>query len=351
MVERNDRDSVPLHVRLRQQMASLAARNGGPGGKFMSVRALARQYQVGVPTVMKALRQLKAEGILISRPGLGTFIVSPARAGGVAGCAGLVVSSASMIHFDRVYMTILSGIYEELSAARYLAQLINTGARDAALVREVRQARLDGVIWINPAEFCGSSLQALRQAGVKTVRVDLGVKDNAACSVSADLFDEGRRAAEYLVRRGHRRIALAEKSPAAARGVELEMRGFMSALRARRLRLDEGLIFSGDDFNARLETALDLKAPFTAVCVSGPLYESVLATLRRKKRRVPADIALLTEDDHFTMDCAAPVPTRLARPLRELGRTAVRKLLEWVRTGRQPPAQALPWEIIEGETV
>lgn len=351
MVERENKGFLPVYLRLRQQMASLAARADRPGGKFMSVRALARTYQVGVPTIMKAMRQLKAEGILISRPGLGTFVAGPARAGGVAGCAGLIVSSSSMIHFDRVYMTILAGIYEELSAAGYLAQLINTGAQDAALAREIRQARLDGVIWINPAEFCASSLQALRQAGVKAVSVDLREKDNTACSVSADLFDEGRQAVEYLVRHGRRRIALVENTPAPAHGTEWEKSGFMSALRAHRLRLEEGLIFSGDNFSARLETALDLKAPFTAVCVPGPLYQSALATLRRKKRRVPADIALLTEDDHFTMDCTAPVPTRLARPLRQLGVTATRKLLAWIRTGKQPPSQALPWEIIEGETV
>jgi DNA-binding GntR family transcriptional regulator len=54
------------------QLAALI-RERGPG-RLPSILALAGEYEVSVPTVRKALEVLKAEGVVETVPGLGTFI-------------------------------------------------------------------------------------------------------------------------------------------------------------------------------------------------------------------------------------------------------------------------------------
>lgn len=45
-----------------------------PGVALPSIVALADQYQVATGTIQKALRILKAEGLIESEPGYGTFV-------------------------------------------------------------------------------------------------------------------------------------------------------------------------------------------------------------------------------------------------------------------------------------
>jgi GntR family transcriptional regulator len=46
-----------------------------PGAALPSIVTLASQHQVATGTVQKALRILKAEGLVESEPGYGTFVV------------------------------------------------------------------------------------------------------------------------------------------------------------------------------------------------------------------------------------------------------------------------------------
>jgi GntR family transcriptional regulator len=45
-----------------------------PGTQLPSVLTMAGEYQVSVPTVRKAVNQLKAEGLITGVPGYGTFV-------------------------------------------------------------------------------------------------------------------------------------------------------------------------------------------------------------------------------------------------------------------------------------
>lgn len=56
---------------LREQIES---RELAPGQQLPSAVALAAEYGVAVPTVRKALDQLKSEGLVIGVAGYGTFV-------------------------------------------------------------------------------------------------------------------------------------------------------------------------------------------------------------------------------------------------------------------------------------
>ncbi|WP_234106387.1 winged helix-turn-helix domain-containing protein, partial [Streptomyces venezuelae] len=46
-----------------------------PGGKLPSSRALVERYRVSPVTVTRALAQLAAEGLVVTRPGAGAFLL------------------------------------------------------------------------------------------------------------------------------------------------------------------------------------------------------------------------------------------------------------------------------------
>ncbi len=56
-------------IRSRAESGELA-----PGTRLPSILAMAGEYGVSVPTVRKALDVLKAEGVVVSTPGYGTFV-------------------------------------------------------------------------------------------------------------------------------------------------------------------------------------------------------------------------------------------------------------------------------------
>ncbi|NGO08155.1 PLP-dependent aminotransferase family protein [Streptomyces sp. HC44] len=56
-----------------------------PGGKLPSSRALVERFRVSPVTVSRALAQLAAEGLVVTRPGAGAFRARPRTAGTVAG--------------------------------------------------------------------------------------------------------------------------------------------------------------------------------------------------------------------------------------------------------------------------
>ncbi len=352
MHPRANDNPLPVYVRVRQHILSQAERMAGPGVKIPSVREMARSYGASVPTVVKAVRQLAAEGLLVARHGVGTFIA--ARTTSTAafhGSIGLVFGNGMIVHADRVYMQIMAGICASLADSRYMLQFIKTGVCEQTLADEIRQARLSGVIWVAPAQHAAGAIKQLENAGVRIVSLDISSKGRAACSVASDLHDEGYAMASELLRRGHRKIIQGSCAEANFDSIRLFQAGFAEAFRRRGVKMDQRLILPRGNFAARLETLIDMRVPFTALAVAGSLFRTALAVLCQKKLHVPRDAAIITEDDHMTFDLVNPVPARIARPLRRLGETAALKLLDWVTSGVRPKSEVLGWELIEGETL
>ena len=65
----NNDSSSRIAARLREWIAGAA-----PGARLPSTRALVAEYQASPVTVQKALRTLAAQGLIESRPGVGTFV-------------------------------------------------------------------------------------------------------------------------------------------------------------------------------------------------------------------------------------------------------------------------------------
>lgn len=69
------RSAVPAYVQLIQQVRhALSFGMLRPGDRLPTVKEVAAQVAVNPNTVLRAYRDLEAAGLVISRPGLGTFV-------------------------------------------------------------------------------------------------------------------------------------------------------------------------------------------------------------------------------------------------------------------------------------
>ncbi len=73
------RSGVALYVQIEQQVRqALLLGLLKPGDKLPTVKEVVGQMAINPNTVLRAYRELEHDGLVISRPGLGTFITSHA---------------------------------------------------------------------------------------------------------------------------------------------------------------------------------------------------------------------------------------------------------------------------------
>lgn len=73
--ELNPGSAIPLYEQIADWVAAeIAAGRLSPGDKFPDSRELAEQWGVAYLTVRRAMQELSARGLVVSRVGKGTFV-------------------------------------------------------------------------------------------------------------------------------------------------------------------------------------------------------------------------------------------------------------------------------------
>ncbi|MFG6428969.1 LacI family DNA-binding transcriptional regulator [Roseateles sp. LYH14W] len=168
--------------------------------------------------------------------------------------------------------------------------------------------------------------------------------------VSIDHRQAAMDAVQYLLNRGHRRIALltAEEDYAWARQ---RRAGYETAMARAGLPVDPAYVrvARGTDYGDGSEAAgglLTLPEPPTAVfAVADTLAIGAIKAFRRAGRRVPEDIAVVGFDNVPLAQVFEPGLTTIAQPLRELGAVAAELLLEQLAGGKPEP-RILPHALV-----
>lgn len=168
--------------------------------------------------------------------------------------------------------------------------------------------------------------------------------------VSIDHRQAAMDAVQYLLNRGHRRIALltAEEDYAWARQ---RRAGYETAMQRAGLAVDPTYVrvARGTDYGDGSEAAgglLTLPEPPTAVfAVADTLAIGAIKAFRRAGRRVPEDIAVVGFDNVPLAQVFEPGLTTIAQPLRELGAVAAELLLEQLAGGKPTP-RILPHALV-----
>lgn len=214
---------------------------------------------------------------------------------------------------------------------------------------------LDGLI-VMSLPLDPSEIERLKRHHLETVLIEFGHPDFSSVEISD--FQGGWMAAEYLLSKGHTRIAfLGDIDPPdyAIRPVVTRYDGFRQKLDEAGVGLPSQYIHSSwyDQDNSRqaARRLLTLDEPPTAIFAAADIQAiAVMKVAREMGLQIPRDVAVLGFDD---LDLADYVGlTTIRQPLDDSGRIAADLLLGRLADPERPVQHVqLPLSLIERETV
>ncbi len=349
-LSRKDPNSDFLYQQIATQLRA-AIDTGGylPGARLPSMDRLAAEFGVNKITVLKALDELKNEGVVFSVPAQGTFVTQTRRAeasrkGTFA--VGLLSRVLNPREFGPYHMGIIVGIQDELSRNKGNLLLLPAGdmQSDADMYRLAMEADTDAMIYMGP--FHTALLTRLIQTGRPAVTVDYACKGSPTDSILVDNVNGGYQAMAHLLALGHRRIAIITGAKDQAATPE-RLRGMMQALADAGARQQDIVTLHGDfTLQSGYEIGLQLPGQYkqcTAVCcMNDEMAAGVLQALYSKSAlRVPDNISIIGFDDIHLAAATHPPLTSIRVDMRHMGRIAVQRLMDRIEDPASNPSTTL----------
>ncbi|MDX6571919.1 MAG: hypothetical protein QOC86_1075, partial [Gaiellales bacterium] len=270
--------------------------------------------------------------------------------------AFLVLDQDARFLADPMTDLIIAGI-GDIARDRGYGVLIQAGRPEQAsdaLLTPLLEHRADGAFLFLSGEpalrhWYISRVAELGARAVVFERVDEA--PNITSLTAADR-DGARRLAEHLLSRGHRRIAfVAARVPWPM--IEQRRLGYRDALTAAGVAIDPGLERFEGTWGTQLGPelvrqllALD-DAPTAIMCGNDLLALGVLQELRRRKLRVPADVAVTGFNNFDFAEFVDPPLTTVRTPGYEMGRAAAQNLIDALEgTGPVESRLEFPVELV-----
>jgi len=266
---------------------------------------------------------------------------------------GVIVPSIRNDFFSAV----ISGI-EEVAYGRefntVVCQSNESSEREAIHLNTLISNRVAGVlVSVAQTTTSGARFRALQRQGIPLVFFDRVCADVEAGKVVVDDFAGARKAAQYLIDAGYRRIAHAAGRGNTSVGQE-RCRGYVSALEQNGIAVERDLMTYGgleeEDGIAACRKLLTLdRRPEAIFAVNDPVALGVYKEVRQHGLEIPADIALVGFGDNTLSSYLDPPLTTVKQSPYEIGKVAARMLLRQIEEPTRRMTSEV--EVIETELV
>lgn len=198
------------------------------------------------------------------------------------------------------------------------------------------QQRVHGIM-IAPVRALDSTLDRLDARDIPLVYVDRVDEQSQRCWVKTDDVAGGRLAGEHLIALGHREVAFVGNLGHSAQ-VDRRFEGFAAAiaevgLLPERVVTDSWRITDGRQAGAALAARAIPRLPTAIMCGNDLIALGVLLEFAHRGIRVPDDVSIVGFDDLSWLEAATVPLTTVHQPREELGRLAVRLLLDEIDRG------------------
>lgn len=255
---------------------------------------------------------------------------------------------------------ILEGVLDEAHTLGVSITITRASApfriNPSALVQELANDGHVGVVVVTP-EFSDEDLAFLTRRRVPMAMIDpADPVHGEGVSVGATNWSGGLTATQYLIDQGHRRIGFLG-GPQGSLAGQARLHGYRAALERAGIPDDRDLVThgpfrfaAGHDHAARL-LALDERP--TAIFAASDLSAlGAMAAGRERGLAIPRDLSVIGFDDTWAAEWAAPPLTVIRQPMPEMGRAAVRAVIDQVDGGAPTSRRVeLTTELVVRESV
>lgn len=235
------------------------------------------------------------------------------------------------------FASIVRGIEDRLEPHGYNLIVCNTDEqadREARYLELLLARRVDGVI-VAPTGEAQPLFHEFSNHHIPLVFIDRKPPQPHGPLVAVDNHAIGYAATDYLLRLGHRRIAILARKPMLST-VTGRLGGYRQAFIDHRLAVDESLIcITEHDLDAVANSArrlLSTTRRATAIIATNQIMSlGVLQAMQDERLKCPDDVSLICFDDNPWVALFTPPLTAVRQPVAELCDAAINTLRQALR--------------------
>ena len=245
------------------------------------------------------------------------------------------LSSRSLFLSRIVFISILSYIDQELYAAGYSTIICDYNQGDPAgasdKINFLINKQIDGII-MQPMNVRQEDIDRAAKADVPIIFVDMEYPTVSCDSVTIDNVDIAYRITKHLIDNGHKKIGFIGGTQG-FNTTDDRVAGYKKAHEEAKLPIDPDLLFlenvSEESGYMAMMRFMQKKDRPTAVFASGnDLTCGAVMYINEKHLSIPDDISFVGFENQTIAHVYNPTLTIGIQPIRKIGQTAVRMLLE-----------------------
>ena len=330
-----------IYDNLKTKIQSGACR---PGSQLPFERELCEEYGVQRITVRKALDMLVQDGLIVKRPGLGSFVRAEERAEAPAVQSGTILFVMNKSRNDirsnsSAYNAQLFFLMEKLCRERGYTLLYADISGEEELLDLTRIYSVSGAFLVSTV--VGMLPAALEQLGIPTIC--LNHFSNRALSILPDNAAGMRLAMKLLSERGHRRVAFIGGAEDSVNAGERKQ-GFWAAAGEFMADRSEELIVGCDwtyegsltVFSKMLSALPEAEWPTAVVAASDMMAVGAMEAAARQGLNVPKDLSVIGFDNIDLCRICSPQLTSVGPAAGQMAEVAVQHMLEIIRRSPSP---------------
>jgi len=322
--------------------------------------ALMNDFNASRQTIRQALAVLVDDGYIFKRRGSGSYIRGAADPKPASHRRTVAVVTTYISNY--IFPTILREIEDVLSRNDCIPQLFATNNRfsiERSILQNLLECQPDGIIiegtktaLPNPNQ---DLLHQLMEKKIPLVFINGNYPQlRDAVAVLDDNEGGGKMLVEYLVNKGHRKIAgIFKFDDIQGHG---RYAGYSEGLKSCGLLPDDDLVFWYSTASYQLMFSEDVISHFlntwkadgctAIVCYNDEITCSLLPHINKCGFSVPGDFSLVSFDNSHLSEISSTPITSLSHGQSNVGNVAANKLLD-LMDGKKAFSERITWEIIE----
>ena len=251
------------------------------------------------------------------------------------------------------------GIQDVVDQQDYDLIMYNTDGsdeRERRCLNSLLQGRVDGIVGVF-FHLRAMDLGSLIEQNIHVVRLEAMPKNPGLMpldNIYVDNIAASRMAVEYLIEKGHMRIAMLTSHQGPARFREA---GYREALAAHHIQLDKSLLSvgaysEGGGYQAMGKLLQNGHHPSAVFAANDLMAMGAMIAIREAGFSIPRDIAVMGFDDIPTSRLVYPALTTVAQFQRQLGQRAAEMLMERINGSASEGGRSveMPYGLIERDS-